>query len=272
MSDFLESPAPPLLATRPKLEQLLRRNDLWRGHSQTFTGQAHWGSGYIQLDQALLHNGWPLSTLVEVCQARNTQCEWLLLAPVVRHACAQGGYTILLNPPSQPYVPGLIQQNINLDQLIVVQTSNKADFIASLVDILRAPVCPLLLGWEPVQPLSYTELRKCQLATTEHPGLCILFRQHHQQQQSSPASLRLSTRLDAQYLELNLFKQRGKLRNRPVQIPLPIHWQALPLHRQLGLPSVHKEPVHKGQVPLPQQRAKLLAFSPQSQPQPQQKP
>jgi protein ImuA len=260
MSEFSESPKAQPQATRPNLEQLLRRNDLWRGHSQTFIGQAHWASGYVQLDQALLHNGWPLSTLVEICQARNTQSEWLLLAPAVRHACAQGGYTILLNPPSQPYVPGLIQQKINLDQLIVVQAQNKADFIASLVEILRAPVCPLLLGWEPVQALSYAELRKCQLATTDHPGLCILFRQHQQQQQSSPASLRLSTRLDAGHLELNLFKQRGKLRNRPVQIPLPSNWQALPLHRQLG------QPVHVDQRPQSQQgaklsTAKLLAFS-----------
>lgn len=223
-------------ADKPNLEQLLRRNDVWRGHSQAFTRRAHWSSGYIGLDQALLHNGWPLSTLIEVCQAQDTQTEWLLLGPAVRYACTQGGYTILLNPPLQPYVPGLIQQEINLDQLILVQAQSKTDFVASFMEILRAPVCPLLLGWEPAQPLGYTELRKCQLATTDHPGLCILFRKQQQQQQSSPASLRLSTRLDAQFLELNLFKQRGKLRDALVHIPLPKNWQALPIHKQLGQP------------------------------------
>lgn len=234
------------------LKQLLRRNDLWRGHSQTFVPQAHWSSGHSELDQALLHNGWPLSTLIEVCQVRNTQAEWLLLGPCIRQICAQSGYAVLLNPPSQPYVPGLIQQKINLDQLILVNAHTKADFIASLIEIMRASVCRLLLSWEPAQALNYAELRKCQLAATNHPGLCIVFRKERQQQQSSPASLRLSSWLEDESLKLRLFKQRGKLHNLLVQIPLPHNWQALPWHQQLGQELGQEEPIKHG--------AKLLTF------------
>jgi protein ImuA len=231
-------------AQKPSLAQLLRRKDLWRGHSQAFTEQRHWSSGYTELDQVLLHDGWPLGALVEVCQAKGTQTEWLLFGPVVRHASAEDGYVVLLNPPTQPYVPGLIQQEIDLDKIILVRATQRSDVVASLVEILRASVCRLLLCWEPPQGLSYAELRKCQLAAAEHPGLCVLFRQQRQQHQSSPAILRLSTQLHADYLELNLFKQRGKLRNAQVRLPLPASWQALPLHRQLGQP-IHTRPSAK---------------------------
>lgn len=235
MSEHTPQHIPASAASKPSLTQLLRRKDVWRGHSQVFSEQAHWSTGHKELDQALLHNGWPLSSLMEVCQAQNTHIEWFLLGSNLRHVCAQGGFTILLNPPAQPYVPSLIQQEINLDQLILVEAPTRTDFVASLIDILNTPVCPLLLAWEPVQGLSYAELRKCQLATSGHPGLCVLFRQQRQQQQSSPASLRLSAHLTAEFLELHIFKQRGKLtQNAPVQIALPQGWQALPSHKQLG--------------------------------------
>ncbi len=224
---------------------------MWRGHSQTFTDPGSCSTGHALLDQALLHRGWPLGSLVEICQPPHTQAEWLLLGPVIRQACTQGRYTILLNPPSQPYVPGLVQQNIDLNRIILVQAEHKADFVASLVDILRTSVCQLLLCWEPPQGLSYAELRKCQLAAAGHPGFCTLFRHQRQQQQSSPATLRLSTRLDANFLELRLFKQRGKLRNATIQLPLPANWQALPAHRQLGQPR--KTQIHPG--------AQVLSFS-----------
>lgn len=229
--DSTESPAKPVLA------QLLKRRDVWRGHSQSFVDQGSWSTGHAPLDQALLHKGWPLGSLVEICQAQHTQAEWLLLGPVIRQACSQGGYTFLLNPPSRPYVPGLVQQSINLDRIILIQAERKSDFVASLVDILRTPVCQLLLCWEPPQGLSYAELRKCQLAAAGHPGFCALFRHQRQQQQSSPATLRLSTRLNAHALELRLFKQRGKLRYTTVQLPLPANWNLLPAHRQLGQPQ-----------------------------------
>ena len=249
MSDHTSKQAPASPPPKPKLAQLLRRKDVWRGHSHAFSEQAHWATGHNELDQALLHNGWPLSSLVEVCQAQNTHIEWFLLGPRLRHASTQGGYTILLNPPAQPYVPSLTQQKVNLDQLILVEAPTRADFVASLIEILKAPVCPLLLAWEPKQGLSYAELRKCQLATSGHPGLCVLFRQQRHQQQSSPASLRLSASLTAEFLELHIFKQRGKLtQNAPIQIALPQSWQALPLHKQLGQPK----PVQKN--------GKLLAF------------
>jgi protein ImuA len=217
------------------LEQLLRRGDVWRGQSGCLTPQATLGTGHAVLNQSLLNQGWPLATLIEVCQPSICgYSEWLLLAPALRQLHA--GYIILLNPPAIPFAAGLIQMGLDLDRLLIVQTQNKAEFLASFVELARADICAALLAWQPKQHLNYTELRKCLLATADGCGLHLLFRPADMQRQSSPAALRILTQLNAQTLQVNIFKQKGWLAKngaRTVQLTLPEIW--LPLVHDMHL-------------------------------------
>jgi len=217
------------------LEQLLHRGDVWRGQSQRFTPRAAVDTGHSILNDALLHKGWPLGSLVEVCQPTiDGQSEWLLMAPALRQLTR--GYTVLLNPPAMPFAAGLIQLGLDLNRLLIVQTANKSDFLTSFVELARTEICTALLAWQPKQNLSYTELRKCLLAAAERQGLSLLFRPASVQRQSSPAVLRIQARLNAQTLELHIFKQKGWLgaaADQTLHLPLPETWMPVASYPQL---------------------------------------
>jgi protein ImuA len=157
------------------------------------------------------------------------------LAPALRQL--KEGYTVLLNPPTLPFAPGLIQAGIDLDRLLVVAAEKKADFLASFTELARADICTALLAWQPKHNLSYTELRKCQLACSEGKGLYLLFRPLSVHQQSSPAALRLRAQLHLRSLEIQIFKQKGSLNsanNTSIHLPLPETWLPVAAHSNLG--------------------------------------
>jgi protein ImuA len=205
------------------IEQLLLRHDTWRGHFHDFSAQPTIATGFDELDNNLANRGWPLGNLIEICQPK-IQAEWQLLLPALHKL---PGLIVLLNPPQVPFCQAIIQAGINLERLIVVATSDKNHFIASFIELARASV-GAVMAWQPNETLSYTELRKLALATTDGAGLCVIFRSSTNQQQSSPAALRIFARPISAGLELTLFKQKGFLQTqqaRPFAIPLPESWK-----------------------------------------------
>lgn len=205
------------------LEQLLLRDDMWMGHSQRFTARAAIPTGREDLDSVLLNQGWPLSSLVEVCQA-HSQAEWQLCMPALFEV---PGLIVLLNPPAIPFCHALVQAGIDLERVVVVNASDKNHFVACFIELARASV-GALLSWQPDDALTYTELRKCQLAASESTGLSFMFRDSSAQQQNSPATLRIFAQVIPSGLELTVFKQRGYLQThqaRPIVIELPKRWK-----------------------------------------------
>ena len=207
------------------LEDLLRRGDVWRGHSQYFTRQLSCSSGYEELDKALLNNGWPLGAMIEVgLPVLEGFCEWHLLLPVIQGLKAD--CLVLLNPPALPFAHRLIQMGVDLDRLLVVHAHNKADFLSGFIELSQSPSCALLLAWQPKQALSYTELRKCLLASADNSAMQILFRHQRSLQNSSPAALRLLCSWQSAHLQVSITKQKGLLlkQHNHIQIPLPESW------------------------------------------------
>lgn len=223
------SELPPDEPAPVSIEQLLLRDDTWLGHSGRFTSRKVVSTGYSELDEGLMNQGWPLNSLVEICQA-TMQAEWQLCLPALQ---GMPGLVVLLNPPATPFCQAFMQVGIDLERLVVVNAVEKSDFVASFIELARAGV-GTLLAWQPEDQLTYTELRKCSLATTEGTGLCIMFRPAEAQQQNSPAALRVFAQLVPDGLEITAFKQRGFLQKhqpRPMIIPLPDVWQpALPFY------------------------------------------
>lgn len=214
---------PPETSSHVSLEQLLLRDDMWMGHSQRFTARAAVPTGHKDLDGVLLNNGWPISSLVEVCQA-HSQAEWRLFTPALLKV---PGLIILLNPPAIPFCQALVQAGIDLERVVVVEAATKSHFIACFIELARASV-GALLSWQPDDALTYTELRKCQLAASESNGLSFMFRHSSAQQQNSPASLRIFAQIIPSGLQLTVFKQRGYLQAqqaKPAMVKLPKRWK-----------------------------------------------
>ncbi|RYY74741.1 MAG: diguanylate cyclase [Gammaproteobacteria bacterium] len=239
-----------------ELEQLLHRSDIWRGDSRNFVARTSVDSGFPALNTVLLNEGWPTQALIEICQKGLHQQEWLLFSKVLTKT---EGYIVLLNPPAMPFCQALIQAGIDLDRVIVVQVTNKADFLASFVELARTESCEVLLAWQPKQSLTYTELRKCLLASNENTGLCVLIRPEAAYQQASPATLRLLIEIRSTDLYVQIFKQKGYLQHsEPVSVSLPKAWKGfLPYHLldQINLPG-HSPAKRKSGSVIPMRRGK----------------
>lgn len=241
------------------LQQLLCRPDVWRGSSHCSVSQPALSTGHPPLDQVLQNGGWPKHSLVEVCQDR-CHLEWQLLAPILQREDIQ--YTVLVNPPTRPFAPALRQLGVDLDRLVVVEAPGKSDFLRSFIELSRASAVGLVVGWQPRQSLSYTELRKCQLACIDGPGMYCLFRPATVLEQSSPASLRIRLDIQESDLRVTVIKQRGALRGKadpPVTLPLPRAWlggfafhalQQKAPGRRKPTPIPIREPQHRQGSPL----------------------
>lgn len=249
----MESSLPPLAAVPGEaassgeapadLQQLLQRQDIWRGCTGELLSALTQpvDTGWAALNAGLRQGGWPRSSLIEICQQNLNHGEWQLLTPALLRLKA--GFIVLLNPPVMPFAQGLLQAGLDLDRIIIVQATAKADFLASFYELARAQACDAVLGWQPKQPLSYAELRKCQLAAADGAGLYLLFRPASMRSQSSPASLRLWLELGATALQVTLFKQKGMLQThdaKPIGLALPELWQGLLPHRMLDQPFKRK--------------------------------
>lgn len=222
--------------TSPDLQQLLcRRNDVWRGMAQSQDAKPSVSTGHDVLDATLLNSGWPKHSLIEVCQGCG-HAEWQLLRPLLAQTTT--GHVALINPPTRPFPPALIQMGIDLDRLIIVEASQKADWMMAVLQLARTEAFTVVIGWQPKQGLSYTELRKCQLASMESQGLLFLFRPDSVLQQSSPAALRISVGVETDHLGVTVVKQRGLLAaaTARVQLPLPRVWLGGFLYHKLNQP------------------------------------
>ena len=224
------------------LEQLLLRDDMWMGHSNRFTARAAVATGHDELNRALLNKGWPLASLVEVCQ-QGMQCEWQLFTPALQE---MPGLIALLNPPTAPFSQAFIQAGIDLDRLIIVSATEKAHFLACFIELTRASL-GTVMAWQPNGSLTYTELRKCQLAASEGSGLSVIFRPSAAQQQSSPATLRLYAQIVPAGLAVTVFKQKGHLQMqqaRPIVLDLPERWNPALPYRALNQKSAGSDSVN----------------------------
>lgn len=216
------------------LQQLLQRDDVWQGSAKRYSSiVAAVPTGFAVLDAQLVNGGWPLGSLIEVCHHR-MQLEWQLFMA----ACLMmPGLLVLVNPPAAPFAQAFIQAGLDLERLIIIHPSDNNQFIATFSELARANL-GAVMAWQPNQALSYTQMRKCVLAASEgQRGLNVLFRAAKELQQSSPAALRLFARLVQGGIEVSIVKQKGHLQThqaRPIKLPLPEQWQALPTHHQLG--------------------------------------
>jgi len=190
------------------LDTLMQDARVWQGHRHNKTIQPAEPTGYQTLDNQLGGIGWPRGALSECLLDTPGIGELTLLVPLMQRLSQAGKTIFWLNPPHTPYAPALMRKDIDLDQVIMIHTENKGDFLWALENCLRSPVTGLVMAWP--GKLAAREIRRLQLAAEAGSNVCVLFRERYYAGQNSPAALRLELEPDDQQsLKVNVVKRRG---------------------------------------------------------------
>lgn len=190
------------------LNTLMQDARVWQGQHHARTGRPTESTGYQVLDNQLGGVGWPRGALSECLLDEPGIGELHLLLPLMQRLSQAGKTVFWLNPPHTPYAPALAREGVNLDQVILINTKDKGDFLWTLENCLRSPVTGLVMAWP--GKLAARDIRRLQLAAEAGSNVCVLFRERRHAGQNSPAALRLDlTAGSQQALKVNVLKRRG---------------------------------------------------------------
>lgn len=221
------------------LEQIIDRNDTWRGRSQRFPadllsanqgshqGEPRLSTGYSTLDSELDENGWPLGNTVELLSDGCGLGSMGLFLPAMEALSKQGRWQVFIASPYTPYAPLLKARGIDTGQILLVHPRNRQDLLWATEQALRSSTCSAVFSWLGAHNYRYSELRKLQLAASSGDSLGVLFRPCEAARNHSPANLRLQMR---EYRKVHILKQRGG--NQYLDVDLPPA-EDVPLQPQL---------------------------------------
>ena len=215
-----------LLSTTPQL---------WKGRRANHA-QRTLPTGHARLDACLPGKGWPLGAVTELISAKPGLGELSLLLPALAGMSGQGQWVILVDPPWIPYPASLHGHGLLLEQLLLVRTHTEKESLWACEQALNGSRGGAVLAWP--ERISFTRLRRLQLAAGDNGKVVFLFRPEHALKTSSPAALRLQLEADAQYgTRVSVLKCRGNRPLEPVWIPRPYsqpHTQQAPVSRIPG--------------------------------------
>lgn len=209
------------------LEQVINRNDTWRGHHRSFQGHSasansdchntrSLATGYASLDAQLQQGGWPLDSTIELLSDGCGLGAMGLFLSAMEHLSEQGRWQVFVAPPYIPYAPLLAARGIDTRQILLVHPQNRKDLLWATEQALHSTTCSAVFSWLGAQNYSYSELRKLQLAAAGGDSLAVLFRPNQVSHHHAPASLRLQMR---EYRKVHILKQRGG--NQLIDVELP---------------------------------------------------
>jgi protein ImuA len=199
------------------LEQLIQRDDTWRGYRGHFPGnalsanRAHYApdglpTGYEALDAQLYQRGWPLGNTIELLSDGCGLGAMGLFLPAMETLSEQGRWQVFIAPPYTPYAPLLNARGIDTQQILLIHPKSREDLLWSTEQALRSSTCSAVFSWLGASEYRYSELRKLQLACAGSDALTVLFRPTRAGNNHAPASLRLTMR---EYRKVHILKQRG---------------------------------------------------------------
>ncbi len=221
----------------PDITALVRHPLLWRG-KQAAHHVATLASGHAALDRALPGHGWPLGAITELIHDTPGCGELSLVLPALArlHQTKSGqtksgqtksgqtksgqtksGQTrsgqakhriILLDPPWIPYPPALHEYGLALDRVLLIRTQNSSESLWACEQVLRGMPGGAVLAWP--KNISFSELRRLQLAAEKGQKVVFLFRHANAANSSSPAALRLQLTADDGDLQVRVLKCRGQ--------------------------------------------------------------
>ena len=205
----------------PALENLMKRNDIWRASkiSQDITQGIP--STYPLLDQHLYGAGWPRDGLTELLLNKLGIGELRLLTPALaKLSHEQNRWLLWVSPPYIPYAPALAKAGINLNKILIVKATTLANTLWVIEKALESKSCSAVLAWpdylknKEKSLLKEKHLRRLQIASKEGQCLGVLFRNNNAAKNSSPAELRIQLQAQPSVsehsrLKLKILKRKG---------------------------------------------------------------
>jgi len=201
----------------PDIATLTRHPLLWRG-KQAAHRIATLASGHAALDAALPGHGWPLGAVTELIHATTGCGELSLLLPALAQLSQSKHQIMMVDPPWIPYPPALHSRGLALDNLLVIRTQNRKESLWACEQVLRGMPGGAMLAWP--EHLSFSELRRLQLAAESGQKAVFLFRNSNAANASSPAALRLQLSADDSDLQVRVLKCRGQRPTAAIRIQL----------------------------------------------------
>jgi cell division inhibitor SulA/protein ImuA len=193
--------------------------ELWKGRRANHS-QRNLPTGHARLDARLPGNGWPLGAVTELISRKPGLGEFSLLFPTLADMGQQGQWLVLIDPPWIPYPAALHGHGLRLERLLLVRTQSEKESLWACEQALRGSRGGAVLGWP--ERISFTRLRRLQLAAGENGKLLFLFRPEQAANTASPAALRLRLEADRQRGTcVNVLKCRGNRPLEPAWIPQP---------------------------------------------------
>lgn len=202
---------------------------IWRADALARPAGTVLATGHAALDAQLPGGGWPVGALVEILQAHSAQNEWRLLLPAL--ARSGTGPVVLVGAPHMPFGPGLSAQGLAPERLLWVRATAPAARMWACEQALRCAQVEVVLAWLPQTRAD--QLRRLQMAASEHGKLLFVMRPARAQTESSPAVLRLLASLQpgGDGVQLEILKRKGPPLAQVLQLPArPARLTALLAH------------------------------------------
>lgn len=233
------------------LDALQARLALWKAGRGPLCSQRGISTGFAELDNALVDEGWPRGALMELLSDEVGIGEFSVLLPALARLTQKQG-VLLVAPPFLPYAPSLAQAGVDLERLLILPAGASREGLTAAETALRSGACGAVMIWEQglsglsPQGLPYLALKRLHLAAERGQAMAVLYRALAHARQPSPAALRIRLAQHVtnheQRLQLHLFKRRGLFGEQDVSLvpwPLPVQEQ---LRHKPAMPAWYQIP------------------------------
>ena len=191
---------------------------VWRGDELGSPVVATVSTGWDHLDAELPGGGWPCHSISEVLTPQPAIVEWRLLGGALRHVASAGGQVVLVGPPKQPHLPGLLHEGAKAGQLIWIQAETPAERLWVTEQLVKSDAAGLVVAWLPqARPEQIRRLQVCAQACRAPVFLC---RPEAARHEASAAPLRVHATYGLDWeLQVEIFKRRGPAAAQPLHLP-----------------------------------------------------
>ncbi len=191
---------------------------VWRGSELGQQTSEVVSSGWDALDAELPGGGWPCRSLAEVLTPQPATVEWRILGPALRRVVASGCQVMVVGPPRQPYLPGLLHEGLDERHLVWVQTDAPAERLWVTEQLIKSNSAGALISWLP--QARQEQLRRLQVCAQACEGLVFLCRPEAAQHEPSAAPLRVHATFGLDWeLQVHVLKRRGPSHEGVVRLP-----------------------------------------------------
>jgi len=191
---------------------------VWRGSELGSELGDSVSTGWPELDAQLPGGGWPCRAISELLAPQPGIVEWRVLGGAMRQVVERKGQIVLVGPPKQPHLPGLVHAGASARHLVWIRAETPAERLWATEQMVKSNAAGAIVAWLPqARQEQIRRLHVCALGCDAPVFLC---RPEAARHESSAAPLRVHASYGLDWeLRLEIFKRRGPALDRPLRLP-----------------------------------------------------